>query len=131
MKILNNNFGQSLIEVVAAIAVISVGILTIVKVTTKSISNTTFARNRALASKYAQESMEEARNLRDSQPTTFFQDNSCDSNQTLGIFTRVRDCNLSVSVDGKMTMAVIVTVTWLDAAGNHQSRIQTNLTSWK
>jgi Tfp pilus assembly protein PilV len=131
MKLINNNFGQSLIEIVAATAVISVGILAIAKITIKSIGNTTFARNRAVATKYAQESMEEVRNLRDSQSTTFFQNNSCDNSQTLGIFTRVRDCSLSTDAAGRQTMAVVVTVVWSDAAGTHQSRIQTDLTSWK
>lgn len=126
------NSGQSLIEVVIAISVIAIGILAIAKVTTKSISNTTFARNKALATKYAQESMEEVRNLRDSQPATFFiSDTSCDDTQSLGtlvIFTLVRDCSLSG--DGK-TMSVVVTVNWNDTGGDHQSRIQTDLTSWK
>jgi len=134
MRKTNNNFGQSLIEIVAAIVVISVGILAIVKVTTKSISNTIFARNRALATTYGQDTLEKIREYRDRNNWQTFIDN-CGSESALGLtevptsFTRILTCLESGSDNNSRDIVVIIS--WSDAAGTHQSRIQTNLTAWK
>ena len=133
MKELNNNFGQSLIEIVAAIAVISIGILAIVKVTTKSISNTTFARNRALATKYAQDTVEKIREYRDRNNWETFKAD-CNDETKLGLtvvptpFTREP---IACSGSDDNSRNIVVIISWSDAAGNHESRIQTDLTSWK
>lgn len=132
MRKKNNNIGQSLIEVVAAIAVISVGILAIVKVTTKSVSNTTFARNRAIATKYAQESLEKVREYRDKNSWVIFTAN-CGSAAALGLpevlspFTRT---TYSCTGSGD-SRDILVIVSWTDASGSHQSRMNTSLTAWK
>ena len=124
--------GQSLIEMVVAIAVVVIVILALVAITTTSIRNAAFSRNQALATKYAQGWIEDARSLRDSQPeSSFFVNGSC-SNTTgaVGIFNRTRTCNLTVDGE-KKTMTVVVTVSWTDAQGTHKSELTTRLTNWK
>ena len=53
--------GQSLVEVMAALAVLVIVILALTRVVITSIRNTNFAKDRALATKYAQEAMETVR----------------------------------------------------------------------
>lgn len=123
--------GQSLIEMVVAIAVVVIVILALVAITTTSIRNAAFSRNQALATKYAQGWIEEARGLRDSQPeSSFFVDGSCNVSDTAGIFNRGRTCSLAIDGD-KKTMTVVVTVSWTDAQGTHKSELTTRLTNWK
>lgn len=125
------NNGQSLIEMVVAIAVVVIVILALVAITTTSIRNAAFSRNQALATKYAQEWIEKARGLRDSQPeSSFFVDGSCNASDTAGIFNRGRTCSLAIDGD-KKTMTVVVTVSWTDAQGTHKSELTTRLTNWK
>ena len=121
-----NEKGQSLLEVLVALAIVVIVILALVGVTTVSIRNATFAKNRALATKYAQEWMEEARKSRDEDSISFFIDGSCYVSDTPGIFSRVRTCAL----DGD-TMTVEVTVSWSEGGVSHKSELVTHLTNWK
>jgi len=118
--------GQSLIEVLTALAVVVLVILALITVTTISIRNATFAKNQSLATSYAQELIEEARDLRDSDKETFFTENFCDWNDIVSPFQLVRDCTLV----GGDKMQVLVTVTWTDAKGDHKSELYTELTRW-
>ncbi len=125
---MNNESGQSLVEVIAALTVVAIIVFVLVKASTTSIRNATFARNWTLATKYAQELIEEARKLRDNQPEKFFSDiNFCNKNESVGIFTSTRICSLSSS----NTMNVVVLVSWEDSLGVHESKLETILTSWK
>lgn len=127
---LKNENGQSLIEVLVALAVMVIVILALVRVTTVSIRNATFAKNRALATKYAQEWIEETRKSRDNNSVSFFNDTNLCSRlaQSIGIFTRQITCSLSTD---KKTMTVKVVVSWVDAQGTHKSELTTRLTKWK
>lgn len=131
-RYLLNEKGQALIEIMVALAVMVIVILALVQVTTISIRNATFAKNRALATKYTQEWIEEARKSRDEDLDNFFVIDFCDSwdNDPNGkeIFDRDRDCTLDV---GGEIMTVEVTVSWTDAVGPHESRLETHLTNWK
>lgn len=129
---MKNSKGQSLIEVIAGLAVMMIVILSLVTVTTVSVRNASFSRNQMLATKYAQEWIEEARNLRETQTKeVFFTGSSCDiAHQPIlqTVFSRERTCSLSP--DGE-TIEVIVTVSWSDAQGTHESKLTTELTNWK
>lgn len=122
--------GQSLIEVLAALGVVVLVLLALITVTTISIRNATFAKNQSLATSYAQELIEEARDLRDSNKETFFTDESlCDlapDPDSAPPFTLERVCTLV----GGDKMQVLVTVTWTDAKGDHKSELYTELTRW-
>jgi len=122
--------GQSLIEMVVAIGIVIVIIVALVAVATISINNANFSRNQALATKYAQEGIEEARKLRDGEGDSFFVDNHPSCNVTdmpATGFSRQRTC----SFDGDKTMTVTVVVSWTDAKGTHKSELTTRLTNWK
>lgn len=130
-RYLLNEKGQALIEMMVVLAVVVIVILALVQITTVSIRNATFAKNRALATKYAQEWMEEARKLRDEQAdNVFFVDGSCTITppQSVGIFTKERVCSYDA---GEEVMTAVVTVEWTDGSGTHQSRLETHLTNWK
>lgn len=122
--------GQSLIEVLAALGVVVLVILALITVTTISIRNATFAKNQSLATSYAQELIEEARNLRDSDREAFFTDESlCDlapDSDSAPPFTLERICTLV----GGDKMQVLATATWTDSKGDHQSELYTELTKW-
>ncbi|HUV43036.1 MAG TPA: hypothetical protein VMY36_04020 [Patescibacteria group bacterium] len=117
--------GQSLIEVLAAIAVTVLVILALVTATTISVRNMTFASKQSLATQYAREAIEEVRAFRDSDPDSFFA-GSCPSFEEIEGFTRTVTCESNV-VD---RVRVIVTVTWVDAKGTHKSNLETYLTRW-
>jgi type II secretory pathway pseudopilin PulG len=57
--------GQSLFEVIIAIGIIALIVVGIVAVSTTSVRNSSFSRNKALANKYALEAMEWVRKRRD------------------------------------------------------------------
>ena len=120
--------GQSLVEMVVAISVVLIVIVALVAVTTVSVRNASFSRNQALAMRYAQEGIEEARKLRDSQKEdVFFVNDSCSITKTIGIFSFQRTCRLA----GDKTMTVTVVVSWTDAKGTHKSELTTHLSKWK
>jgi Tfp pilus assembly protein PilV len=59
------NEGQSLLEIVLVIGIASVVLVGLTKATTVSLRNAQFAKNKTLATKYAQETMEKIRAYRD------------------------------------------------------------------
>lgn len=63
--------GQSLFEVVIALAVISLLLVGLINVTTISVRNSSFSRNNTLANRYAQEAVEWFRGERDFNWVTF------------------------------------------------------------
>lgn len=123
--------GQSLIEVLAALAVVILVILALMAIITTSIRNSTFAKNQSLASRYARESIEGARKLRDGNKEEFFAPDflpSCNKNETLNDFFQLqRTCDL---VEINRMMKINVRVTWEDAKGEHRSELNTYLTKW-
>lgn len=122
--------GQSLIEVLAALSVVVLVILALVIITTISIRNATFAKNQSLATSYAQELIEEARDLRNKNKEVFFTDESlCDltpDSDSAPPFTFERACTLV----GGDKIQVLAKVTWTDSKGDHKSELYTELTKW-
>jgi len=126
-KVIKKESGQSLLEMLIALAVMVLVILALVVVTTISVRNADFSRRQILATQYAQASIEEARSLRETQPKdTFFSSGSCTGTDLVSTFSRTRTCTF----DGDKTMTVAVVVTWTDAKGDHQSQLTTRLTKW-
>ena len=130
--------GQSLIEMVVAIAVVVIVILALVAITTTSIRNAAFSRNQALATKYAQEGIERVRAYRDQNTWQTFTI-GCESPSGLtpppSLFVRNIDCHL-IGLSNNCVVAndiceVTVTISWTDAQGTHKSELTTRLTNWK
>lgn len=63
--------GQSLIEAIMAIGVVSVLITGVIFVITSSLGNANFSKNQALATQYTQEGLEILRQIRDKDYSTF------------------------------------------------------------
>lgn len=122
----NADSGQSIIEVIVALSLVLVVIVGLVTVTTRSIKNSSFARDQRIATKYAQESLENNRKLKEDDPNTFWQKTGVET-ETLGRFTRT----ITYFSTDANTMQITVLVTWQDSQGEHQSSLETSLTKWK
>lgn len=159
MKIINKKYlrnisGQSLFEVVLAIAVIGLIVVGVVILSTNAIRNTTFARNKTLASRYAQEALEWVRNERNTDPVNFR--SKIDAFTTFCLdedpitWTNVGVCSGSEYISGSnsifkrqvvfsqtsqnntkgesvVIINVAVTVTWVDSQGTHNVKSTTDL----
>lgn len=64
--------GQTLVEVVVSIFVISLILIALMSAVNFSLTNTQYAKNKAIATKYAQEAVEWLRSERDSSWNTFY-----------------------------------------------------------
>ncbi len=128
MKIKKNR-GQSLIEVIVALALIAAVVLGLVKVTITSVNNAGFARDQRTATKYAQEGIENARKSKEETPVTFWAKSGLQTAETLGKFTRGITYTPN-DAQNPSSMTILVEVPWIDSKGEHQSSLQTNLTKW-
>lgn len=147
----NQNSGQSLFELVLAIAVIGLIVVGVVILSTNAIRNTTFARNKTLGSRYAQEALEWLRNQRNTDPTNFRSRvttfntycldtlgwgnvNACGSSEYIANTTFRRQVVFSTTSQNNTkgeSVAIInvsVTVSWVDSQGTHSVRSGTDLT---
>jgi len=132
-------------EVVIAILIIAMVIIGIVSLSTFSLSNSLYTRNKTLAGKYSQEALEWLRSEREKDTTVFFnravtpstfclQDlvwtntGNCASDEyVLNSSTHKREVILTPTVmSGKRIMEVIVTTSWSDSKGLHQTKSSTN-----
>ncbi len=144
--------GQSLFEVILAIAVLTLVLVGIVSLATSSVRNSTFSRNKTLGSKYAQEVSEWLRSERDRDRDVFI--NRADAIgvekkyclQAL-VWTNLGECsdneliantplkrNLTLIKRDKSGKAVIeakVVVSWQDAQGEHEARSYTYFSDWR
>ncbi|MGA2910627.1 MAG: hypothetical protein ABSE04_02375 [Candidatus Microgenomates bacterium] len=134
--------GQSLFEVVVAIAISALIIVALVSVTSNSIQNSSFSKNKSLAATYAEQASEWLRGQRDNNTDTFvayatrgtfclpdspLTDNSwllnrpCNSNDVIAGTLFRRWVSLSAGVqNGKDVVMADVTVEWQDSGGLHQ-----------
>lgn len=132
--------GQSLVEMIVAIAVMMVVVVSLISVATTSLRNASFSRDQSLATKYAQDAIENVRAYRDQNPWRTFTSN-CETILT-GIvlpspfsFSPGLDCYVPGGVDNcseaEQNCEVKVVVSWADAKGTHKSELTTRLTNWR
>jgi len=148
-----NESGQTLFELLMAIAVGSIVITALVAITTLSIRNASFAKQNAQATRYSQEAIEWLREERDKDWTSFLgkssdttqyycltslswpQTGNCTSTQYITNTIFKREISLiSRNLDGNPgneTVEAIVTVVWVDSLGSHTSTLSTQLTNWE
>jgi Tfp pilus assembly protein PilV len=125
--------GQSIFEVVVAVALISFVLIALVSMASLSISASTFARNQTQAARFAQQAAEWLRSEKDAgwsafrahaaNPTwcldslTWLKPSSCAMSELISgtIFTRT--LNLAVNSDG--SVGATVNVSWVDSRGTH------------
>jgi len=142
--------GQSLFELVLAIAISALIIVAIVSLATLSIRNSSFSKNKALAATYAQEATEWLRGQRDSDIDAFIlhaTTPSClqDLGWTHPAVNPASDCtdrisgttfNRWVTFDetvqgGKTIVEADVVVSWMDSQGVHEVKNATNFSDWR
>ena len=141
------NSGQSLFEVVFALAIAAIILVGIVSLATSSIRNTTFARNQSVATRYVQEGVEWLREQRDTDWGTFSPLASpggttyCLTDLASGLVLGI--CSAGDEIPGtpftreivltELSVSIIqahVSVEWTDAQGDHQASAITRLTNW-
>src|SRR5688572_26426225 len=146
--------GQSLFEVVIALAISAIVIIALVSVVSSSIQNANFSRDKTLASNYVQETIEWLRSQRDNDITTFetntqipnwcFQTLSwnpaqigfCSDDNQIANTRFFRDVIFTRSTVACKTIdctivEVEVDVHWFDSQGSHEVKGFTNFSDWR
>jgi len=127
--------GQTLVEVLFAIAVASSVLIGLTRATTVALRNARFAKNQALATEYAQETMEKMRAKRDQTDWSSFKGDCVPSSlPSLSGFTRDIRCDCYVDdaprdcSDADINkVKTTVTVSW----NSHQAELVSFLTKWQ
>jgi Tfp pilus assembly protein PilV len=139
---MNRNLGQSIFEVIIAIGVIAVVLVTLVSLMVTAQRNTNIAKDRSEASRLAQELTEWLRGQRDASWGNFYTQagtspfcfNTLDWTHggTCGDYlnSRFRREASFVRVDPNR-VTVTIRVSWSDSAGTHDSQTQTIFTNWR
>lgn len=155
MKKLNfKESGQSLFEVVVAVAISALIIVAIVSLVTNSIRSAVYSKNQSNANDLAQKTIEWLRGQRDQDIQGFFNkvdpsiggspvycfksldwtdptaclDGDVVSGNTL--FTRQGDFRLTID-SGKTVAETEISVSWTDSQGEHKVVNTTNFTDWR
>ncbi len=140
--------GQSLFEVVMALAVATIIVVGIVALSATSIKNANYSRDKTLASKYSEEAIEWLRGERDTNFTTFvarigtwcFPSLSwssaivgvCSSGDVIPNTIFKREITLLSSlVSGKTVIEASVKVYWEDSRAVHEVNTVTSFTDWR
>jgi len=134
--------GQSLFEVIFAVAIAALVLIAIVTLSTRSIKTADFSTNNAQATKYAQEAMEWVRMQRDTLTWATFSTYVTGIDIDLGTLAWgagnhiipsnsnfIRHINLSWADPNKIIRAT-VKVTWTDSDGTHEVRNESKFTNW-
>lgn len=149
----SNCRGQSLFELVVAIAISALVIVAIVSLVASSIRNANYSKNNGLASSFAQSATEWLRSERDRNIGNFMVNAQSpkwcikDSPLTTSSWSQVGACGANdyipgtiflrearftnTTVSGKTVVQTDVVVTWTDAQGIHVVTNTTNFTDWR
>jgi len=139
--------GQSLFEVVLALGLATLIIVAIVSLATSSIRNTSFSRDKTIATRHAQEATEWLRGQRD-EDWDIFSTNVvfCPTPPHVQCFDELiwGDCGSSTElIDNRFTrefsfpsvaadsISAEIKVSWSDSQGLHEVRSSTILTDWR
>jgi len=148
---MKNESGQSLFEIILALAITTLIIVAIVALTATSIRNTTFSKNKTLASRYSQEAMEWLRGERDTDFSAFktraFTSTlyclpslswspeiigACTSGQEIANTPFRREISFSTtSIACGDLIEAGVKVYWTDSQGIHEVRSVTCFSDWR
>lgn len=151
-----NQKGQSLFEIVVALAISTLIIVALVALASTSIKNSTYSRNNTVASRYVQQTIEWLRSERDGDWESFYTRGignpnvclldldwnssfvapKCMEDQTITGTFFYREITFipgSVTVGGvvKNYMDVLVKVYWLDGQGSHEVSSTARFSDWR
>lgn len=148
----NTQEGMSLFEIVLSIGVLTLVLVGIVSLATTSVRNSTFSKERTLATKYAQEASEWLRSERDADNTIFkgragavgvpvyyclqilVWNNTgvCSTSEVIANTSFKRDLTLiKKTTPAKTVIEADVVVSWTNSQGEHQARSTTDLSDWR
>jgi type II secretory pathway pseudopilin PulG len=150
---LKNNSGQSLFELVVTIGVIGIALIATTALIVNSINNSTFSRNKSVASHHTQEALEWIRGQRDTDWAAFITHASPGSGKTYCLdaldaaFSNTGSCGQSDFVNGNTpflrevtliynpgppdTIEATVVTKWESSNKEHQVRASTVFSNWK
>jgi Tfp pilus assembly protein PilW len=142
--------GQSLFELVVAIAVSALIVVAMVSLAATSIKNSTYSKNRALASTYAQQATEWLRGERDADYNIFiskvenigtenemclnnliWMDSPIACNGTIEGTPFERYVVFGLTSDSEVVVTADVVVSWTDSGGLHEVKNATNFSNWQ
>lgn len=151
-----NQKGQSLFEIIVALAVSTLIIIALVALASTSIKNSTYSRNNTVATRYVQQAMEWLRSERDSDWDSFYlrgsntsswcltsldwsdsrPEQTCQDDEFITntfFYRTVHFTPGSVNVNGvdKDFMDVLVKVYWTDTQGLHEVTSTTRFSDWR
>ena len=135
-KEINQN-GQSLVELIIALVVAGIILVSLVRVVVISLNNVEFSRNKNFSLHLAQSKIEEIRKDRDFLGWEKFLEGCLDEEEKLdelgnfdddGKFTRK---TTFLKDEGNQKVDVKIEVFWSDSKGQHSSIVNSTLTKWK
>jgi len=144
------NKGQSLFELIVAVGVAGFVLISLMSLAVRSVANSTYSKNKSLATRYTQEGMEWLRALRDADWDDFVSlasrprvclnslsanppSGSCGSSTISGtVFSREVDfVHNSGSASNPETIEVTITTSWIGSSNKRQqSQASTTFTNW-
>jgi Tfp pilus assembly protein PilV len=130
------NKGQSLIEVIFALAIILLVVLALVQIVTGAIRSSDFAQKSSQATAYSQRAMEEIRSFRDKNTWADFSIACAAKNfgltypdpATTDFTLTVVSCADEGSANQKK---VVLKVEWTDSTTTHKSELTSYFSNWK
>jgi Tfp pilus assembly protein PilV len=147
--------GQSLFEVIFALAIAAVVLVALVALSATSIRNSTYSKNSIQATQLAQETTEWLRGQRDTDWTSFVArasssgtswcfpsqplswpgspSVSCTTPITNTVFTRAVTLT-SLDIDSNTIIDTVdadITISWTDSQGQHNSKNRARFTDWR
>ncbi|MBU0998197.1 hypothetical protein KJ570_01535 [Patescibacteria group bacterium] len=141
-----NILGQSLMEVVLALGLITLIMVTVVAAASISITNSSFSKNQTFSTRLSETTLEWLRGERDNSWDDFSQraesltwclpelnwdtanSRNCNSEEYISDTFLKREVDFSL-VD-QSTIEVTVRIYWIDAGGYHEINSSTYLTNW-
>lgn len=137
--------GQTLVELLTALAIAVIVIVAIIALSTKALSNINFSRNQSDANHYANELSEWMRSERDTSWSSFSSrtgtrcfrtlswggGGNCSSGDVISGTQLLRSATLTLGGAQNDEMTISITVSWTDNQGTHSTNLNTKLTKWK
>jgi Tfp pilus assembly protein PilV len=131
--------GQTLIEVLTALAVVLLVIVALIRATTTSMKSSDFSKSQVLATRYGQEAIEWIRAERDKSWSNLSTHLSTYCLTSLSWSTGTCPYSLGGKFKREATLRdvggnrieVKVIVSWQDSSGEHKSELTTYLTNWR
>lgn len=138
---LKNQKGQSMYEMVIAIAIVALSLLAFVGLIISSLSAANYTREKSRANSYVQQALEWLRTEKDADWGAFYTNASGNTGgMCLGSLTWSGGCGISgtnyerrayFTVSSGDKVNVRIEVSWSDARGRHVSEGSTSFTDWR